>query len=166
MKNTTKYLLSLTIALTFIGWASLLVVAGPQNPKSAEDYNNRGLSRQSKGDLDGAIADYTIALTLKSMPMVQAIIYNNRANAFMAKNDFAAAAIDYGSAIKLDPGNFENYYNRGIALYNKRDLDGALADFSKAIELDPRFAAAYNDRGNTRSDKGDVAEPPSASILH
>ena len=156
MKNKTTSLLSLTITVVLIGWTSASVVALPQSPKTAEDYNNRGLDRQNKGDLEGAIADYTKALSLKAIPMVLATIYNNRANAFMAKNDLAAAIADYGSAIKLQPSNFENYYNRGIALYNKRELDAALADFTKAIELEPRFAAGYNDRGNVRSDRGDV----------
>jgi len=153
MRNTVKCLLSLTIAAVFITWTTSLA----QNPKTAEDYNNRGLNRQNSGDLDGAIADYTKALSFKSIPVVIATIYNNRANAFMAKNDLASAIADYGSAIQLQPTNFENYYNRGIALYNKRDLDAALADFSKAIDLQSNFAAAYNDRGNTRIDKGDVA---------
>jgi hypothetical protein len=75
------------------------VGASWQNPKTAEEYNNRGLDRQNNGDLDGAIAD-TKALTFKAKPQVVAIIYNNRANAYMAKNDFTAAAADYSSAIQ------------------------------------------------------------------
>jgi len=110
MKNITKCLFSLTIAVAFIGWMSTLVLAEPQNPKTAEEYNNRGLARQSSGDLDGAIADYTKALALNPKSFILAIIYNNRANALMGKNDFAAAAADYGSAIQLQPTNFENYY--------------------------------------------------------
>jgi tetratricopeptide (TPR) repeat protein len=128
MRNTIKCLPRLTIALLFITWTTSLA----QNPKTAEEYNNRGLNRQTSGDIDGAIADYTKALSLKSIPVVMATLYNNRANAFMAKSDFASAIADYGSAIQLQPANFENYYNRGIALYNKRDLDAALADFTKA----------------------------------
>jgi tetratricopeptide (TPR) repeat protein len=79
-----------------------------QNPKTAEDYNNRGLDRQNSGDLDGAITDYTKALSFKTIAAVQATIYNNRANAFMAKNDLAAAIADYSSAIQLQPSNYEN----------------------------------------------------------
>src|SRR5215203_7306544 len=110
MKNTIKCLPSLIIVALFIGWTSPLVVA-QSNPKTAEEYNNRGLDRQNSGDLDGAIADYTKALSLKSQPLILATIYNNRGNAFMGKNDFAAAIADYGSAIQLQPTNFENYYN-------------------------------------------------------
>jgi hypothetical protein len=49
-----------------------------QTPRTAEDYNNRGMERQGKGDLDGAIDDDTKALELKPKPREQAIIYNNR----------------------------------------------------------------------------------------
>src|SRR5829696_8982108 len=121
MTITTKLLLCLALAVVFASW---------QDPKTAEEYNNRGLDRQNSGDLAGAIADYTKALSLKAKPAIMATIYNNRANAFMAQNDLAAAIADYGSAIQLQPSDFENYYNRSIALYNKRDLDAAFADFS------------------------------------
>src|ERR1051325_2928721 len=97
--NRTKYLLTLVVALVCIGCTATRVAAyvSWQNPKTAEEYNNRGLDRQKSGDLEGAIADYTKALSLKSKPAVQATLYNNRANAFMAKNDLAAAIADYGA---------------------------------------------------------------------
>jgi len=139
MKKRATYLVSSAVILI----ASLTVMAVQQSPKTAEDYNNRGLVRQSKNDLDGAIADYTKALSFKSMPLIQAIIYNNRANAFMAKNDFTAAAADYGSAIQLQPTNFENYYNRGIALYNKRELDAA-----RTGDISGRGRGARDDGGH------------------
>ncbi|MBA2527478.1 MAG: hypothetical protein H0V18_17110 [Pyrinomonadaceae bacterium] len=41
-----------TLLLTFN-----LHLALAQTPRTAEDYNNRGLERQSKGDLDGAIEE-------------------------------------------------------------------------------------------------------------
>ena len=124
IKNRSKHLVSLAIAVVFICWTSAVLA---QSPKTAEEYNNRGLDRQNSGDLDGAIADYTKAISLKGNAITIATSYNNRANAYMAKNDFAAAVADYGSAIQLQPANFENYYNRGIASYNKGDLDAAFA---------------------------------------
>jgi tetratricopeptide (TPR) repeat protein len=123
------YRLALLFAVVFVSCTGALMA---QSPNTAEEYNNRGHDRQNRGDLDGAIADYTKALCLKAKPITIATIYNNRANAFMSKEDFAAAVADYGSAIQLQPDNFENYYNRGIALYNKGDLDAAFADFNKA----------------------------------
>jgi tetratricopeptide (TPR) repeat protein len=85
-----------------------------QSPRTADDFNNRGLQRQNQGDLDGAIEDYTKALSLKATAKVHAVAYNNRANARLAKNDIDGAVADYGKAIELQPMDFENYYNRGI----------------------------------------------------
>src|SRR4051794_36372602 len=94
-ENRAKCLLSLAMAVMFVGSTSTPVAAEQrelhafappnaswQTPKTAEEYNNRGLDRQNSGDLDGAIADYTKALSLKAKPAIQATIYNNRANAY------------------------------------------------------------------------------------
>jgi len=80
----TKYLLTLVMAVVCVGYTAIRVAANLSqgNPKTAEEYNNRGLDRQKRGDLEGAIADYTKALSLKSKPATQATLYNNRANAF------------------------------------------------------------------------------------
>jgi len=70
----------------FIYWTGTVFVAEPkalhaavpdaswQTPKTAEDYNNRGLDRQNNGDLEGAIADYTKTLSLKAPAIVRATI--------------------------------------------------------------------------------------------
>ncbi len=44
---------------------TLFLSAAAQTPKTAEDYNNRGLERQAKGDIAGAIEDYTAAIARK-----------------------------------------------------------------------------------------------------
>ena len=103
------------IAIWLLGF--VLVIAFPftsvsQTPRTAEDYNNRGLQRQSGGDLDGAIEDYTKALSVKANAKVHAVAHNNRANARLAKSDIDGAIADYGKAIELQPMDFENYYNQ------------------------------------------------------
>jgi tetratricopeptide (TPR) repeat protein len=87
-----------------------------QSLRTAVDYNNRGLERQDQGDIEGAIEDYTKALSLKANAKVLAVTYNNRANARLRKNDLDGAVADYGKAIELQPMDFENYYNRGNSL--------------------------------------------------
>src|SRR6266550_6225019 len=86
-----------------------------QTPRTAEDYNNRGLERQGKGDIEGAIDDYTKAIALKARPNTIAIAYNNRANARMSKNDLEGAISDYSKAIEIQPDEPENFFNRGVA---------------------------------------------------
>src|ERR1043166_8773686 len=80
-------------------------ISNAQRLKTAEEYNNRGLEKQGRGDIDGAIADYTSAVSLKAKASTLATAYNNRANARMSKNDLDGAVADYGKAMELQPAN-------------------------------------------------------------
>jgi len=120
---------------------------------------DRGIERQAKGDLDGAIEDFTKTISLKPQPLILAAAYNNRANALISKHDLAGAISDYGKAIEVLPGDPENYYNRGVLFLNQSDYDQAIADFSKAIELAPGLTLAYNNRANARKAKVTSKEP-------
>ena len=120
------------IALFLVGAFS---ISNAQSLKTAEEYNNRGLEKQGRGDIDGAIADYTSAVSLKAKAGTLATAYNNRANARMSKNDFDGAIADYSKAIELQPADEENYYNRGVALMAKGDAvaGGESASFEQRI---------------------------------
>lgn len=172
MRTRAAYLLSFTIAVVFSIAGEAAPVASWQSPKTAEEYNNRGLDRQRSGDLDGAIADYTKALTFKAKPHVQATIYNNRAkvielepkfpmaynergNARSEKGDVEGAIADYSIAISLWPKSESFYYNRGIALQNQRQTDAAIKDFSEALKLTPSFYRTNINRAVAFFEKGD-----------
>ena len=66
LRNKAKYLLSLPMAIVFVWLTSTPVAANAswQTPKTAEEFNNRGLDRQNSCDLDGALADYSKAIEL------------------------------------------------------------------------------------------------------
>jgi tetratricopeptide (TPR) repeat protein len=66
----------------------------------AQAYENRGLVKQRKGDLDGAIADFSHAIELD--PRL-ADAYQNRGLAKSSKGDSQGAADDYERAKKLKP---------------------------------------------------------------
>jgi lipoprotein NlpI len=121
-----------------------------QNP--AEDSFNSGQAKQAKGDLDGAIADYSHAIEIS--PKVVAG-YFHRGNAKVAKGDFDGAIADYDSVVELDPKNVYAYNNRGLTKQAKGDSDGAIADYNRALELDPKNTYAYNNRGLVKDDKRD-----------
>ena len=72
--------------------ASCAFVRAQTPPASADDFFNSGLARQTKGDLDGAIADYSKAIELN--PKI-AEAYNNRGLARYDKEDFDGAIADY-----------------------------------------------------------------------
>ncbi|HUB68593.1 MAG TPA: tetratricopeptide repeat protein [Candidatus Methylacidiphilales bacterium] len=121
-------------------------------PKNAKGYNDRGLARRARGDLDGAIGDYTRALALDPR---YAQAYSNRGIAKQMKGDISGAIADYTQAITLDPKYAHAYNNRGIAKANLGDLNGAMADFNQAVAIDPKNPQAYHNRGMARTITGD-----------
>ncbi|HXQ32969.1 MAG TPA: tetratricopeptide repeat protein, partial [Anaerolineales bacterium] len=113
------------------------------NPEYAAAYNNRGLVRKAKGDLDGAIKEYNEAIRLD--PKV-AQAYNNRGSARDAKGDLDEAIKDYNEAIRLDPKMAQAYNHRGSARNAKSDLNGAIKDYTQAIRLSPNYVNAFYNR--------------------
>lgn len=154
-----KRICATIVALTLMSGLSMssFAQAGGQAPKSAPrsaaGYLSRGNARWKKGNLDGAIADYTKAIQLDPN---FADAYLNRGAARNLKDDSEGAMADYSKAIELDPNPADAYLYRGILLNDKGSLDSALVDFNKAIELNPRSAPAYNHRGVARDRKGEL----------
>ena len=70
-----------SILLIVILLTSTLVLGQTKNPRTIDEFNKRALERQSQGDFDGAIEDYTKAIQLKPKALDLAAVYYNRANA-------------------------------------------------------------------------------------
>ena len=139
-------------------------------------FFDRGLAKEKKWDLDGAMVDYNQAISQFSQlqalnlssnqpsPLPEAIklnpnfalAYNNRGNVKSKKGDLDGAMADYNQAIKLNPKLAYPYEHRAAVKERKGDLDGAMADHNQAIQLDPKFGLAYRNRGNAKRKKGDL----------
>lgn len=119
---------------------------------TARDYCNRGVARQKKGDLDGALADFSQAIELNPQ---DSTAYNNRGLAQMAKGDLDSALADYDRALQISPRNFQIRTSRGIARQRNGDLDGAIADYDIAIKLWKTYVPAYRNRANVKMAKKD-----------
>ncbi len=102
---------------------------------------SRGVELKRKGDIDGAIADYTRAIALNSKDL---FAFNNRANTRRDKGDLDGAIADYSMAISLDRDYAAAYTNRGRVHEMRNDLVRARADFNAAL------AAAPNKYDNTK----------------
>ena len=122
------------------------------HPFTAIAYTSRGLARYRKGDVDGAIADYELAIQINP-GLAEAHL--NRGSARYDKGDRDGALADWNRALRIDPRLYQAYNNRGLLRANLLDIDGALADFNQAITLNPRLAEASYNRGWVRRDKGD-----------
>jgi tetratricopeptide (TPR) repeat protein len=103
----------------------------------------RAADKLKKGNLDGAIADYSKAIELNP---ADPDAYDNRGVARLRKGDLDKAIADFNSAIELDPGRSIPYSGRGIARMRQGDSKAAIADFNKAVELDPNNIDARGNR--------------------
>lgn len=100
-------------------------------------YTFRADATRAQGDIAGAIADYSQALTL--LPdYPQALV--GRGIAYRESNDPAHAAADFDQVLKLDPKNARALYERGLAKRKSSDTAGADGDIAAAKALDPNIA--------------------------
>ena len=127
--------------------AMLVTLANTSCSDKGEDYVRSGYAKWAKGDLDGAIADYTKGIELKPD---DAQAYYFRGDAKRVKGDSDGAIPDFTKAIQLNPNYAFAYGNRGTAKQAKGDWDGAIADYTKAIQLNPKDSWSYHNRGCLR----------------
>jgi tetratricopeptide (TPR) repeat protein len=126
----------------------------PRVPLGAEvpSYVERGLSLESHGDHEGAIAQYRKALALDPR---SASAWDGLGSAHGNQGQLELAVEELTKAIELDPGSSRSHVNRGLARGKTGDAAGELADLDRAIALDAKNAWAYYNRGSARSDAGD-----------
>jgi len=126
-------------------------VAG--GPQTAADYTARGMARQSKGDTDGAMADFDKALDLDPKDLKACY---QRGLARQAKGNWDGAVADFSAIISVDPKNADAFSGRGFVKQARGDLDGALADYNQALLLKPQIPVAYYNVGLIKVQKGDL----------
>jgi tetratricopeptide (TPR) repeat protein len=100
--------------------------------QQAKAHLDRGIERRMVNDLDGAIAEYNIAIQFDPL---YAEAYNNRGNIYSLREDHSRAIADYSEAIRLDPKYAVAYYNRGLEKQLEGDIQGAIADYKMALSL-------------------------------
>jgi protein O-mannosyl-transferase len=121
-------------------------------PRDFMALNNRGNTKHSLGDNQGAIEDYTKALDIN--PKYSEAFYN-RGNAKSSLGDLYGAIKDYDKAIEIKPLYPDAFLNRGNAKSFLGDMHGAISDFNKTIEINPYEARAFIARGNAKYALGD-----------
>jgi Flp pilus assembly protein TadD len=132
-----------------------ICTAHAQEPVSADDFSQRGISRFEKNDFEGAIADFTKAIEMKGHELEFCFYFRGIALYRRGRLDEAIADLSKAITLKQHP---RFYDDRGNLLAQKGDFDAALVDLNRAIELDPKYAKAYGDRGIVRLMRGDHAD--------
>ena len=116
-------------------------------PDLGAALRGRGLARQMRGDLRGAIADTTAALRIDPRD-AEALLARGNALRLQRRCRQGARRLRGG-----DPGAPEQagaWLNRGAVLMEQGNIDGAIESFDKTIALNPGSVEAYNNRGAAR----------------
>jgi tetratricopeptide (TPR) repeat protein len=109
---------------------------------SADLHGLRGLARVAREDYPGAIADYTLALTLR--PGVSRV-HAYRGWAYLFTGAAKLALADFEEAVRLDPTDSDSYNGRGSARVSLRQHREAVADAEHALRRgEPTPRELYN----------------------
>jgi len=129
----------------------------PDFGKMNEDtYFDKGVESYEKGDLSGAIINWSLTLVINSK---NPDAYYSRA---IAKNElytWKAALTDYNKALEIAPDFIDALVNRGSLKDENGDFDGAIADYNTALTIKTIDAEnkkmAYFNRGNSKYNLND-----------
>src|SRR5262249_54851399 len=109
----------------------LVTTTKAQTPSAtANSYLDRGNALAAKGKLEGAIADFDLAIAFDQN---FARAYYNRAVARYRQGSLSEALDDFDRAIQLDLRFTEAYVDRAGVRYLLGDPDGAISDSNRAI---------------------------------
>jgi tetratricopeptide (TPR) repeat protein len=130
------------------------------NLNEALIYHNRGVAKSEFGDLQGAISDYTRAISLQersanALDPNRAETYYHRGNAQVALGNRQGGIADFNRAIAIDPNLAPAYYRRGLVKSKLGDNKGEIEDLNRAITLNPNYTAAHYHLGLAKSALGD-----------
>jgi tetratricopeptide (TPR) repeat protein len=126
-----------------------------KNPASWLAHNDLGAELEHDGEIDGAIAQYQMALEIEP---ANAETHNNLGYALLQKGRTDEAILQLQKALELRPGYAHACSNLGLAFRQKGRLDEAAAMFQKALELEPGIAGVHNNLGIVLRQKGRVDE--------
>ena len=116
-------------------------------PEAAINHFKDAVKKIDGGDLDGAIEDYTRAITLSSH-------LSSRNSNSRLKNSFSDYSTD--SVTVIDPFTANAYNNRGLVRYKKQDYAGAIEDYDQALRIRPGLPSAYLNRAAALRANGDL----------
>lgn len=125
------------------------------NPTEARDYNLSGLMNLERGDVAGAISDFTQALERHPDSTDAYRAYFNRGNARIRTGDYSGAIADWTEAMRHNSTDSAVYFNRGLAYDRQRNWQATVEDTNRAIQLDPNNEKAYLVRGDAKVELGD-----------
>ena len=117
------------------------VALGAVKP-SAQIYELRGMAKDDIEDFPGAIADYTLSLSLQAE---NPRLLRRRGWSYLADDANRPAAHDFDEAIRLAPRSADAFSGRGLARARLGQHRDAVSDAALALRLDEtNWRIAYN----------------------
>lgn len=132
------------------------------DPRYAQSYSNRAVSREALGDLALAKADFDMALKVDPKHVTA---YYNLAIVHYLEGDYAAAVKHLEQATQLAPDDSDSWFQLGLAYDRLGDLDRTILAFSRVIEIEQGFddeaflwrGLAYLEKGQFTSAEADFS---------
>src|SRR5215470_5581079 len=128
------------IVTIFVLTSFACICASAQTPDSAINHYRDGIKKVGKGDLDGALEDYSRAIVISSK---------------LRGNNSKSGEDESEDLTVIDPFTANAYTNRGVVRYRKGDFEGAKRDFDSALQIKPNLAEAYLNRASALRELGD-----------
>jgi tetratricopeptide (TPR) repeat protein len=125
------------------------------SPQSAKAHNNLGVQLFSRGDLEGAMAQYQLAEAIK--PDYPDLL-SNTGTLLSREGRYSEAASYLRRAVAISPMNLKIRNNLGLVLRAGGQLQDAITEYDWIISHDPRNAAAHFNRGNALYAQGKTKE--------
>ena len=114
------------------------------NPQSPSLHYNLAFSLRERGDLDGALKEYTQVLALDPhYPNA----YASLGDIYLERNLYPAAQTAYAQALALRPDDTAVLLNSGAAFQNAGALPQAEATYQRILQLDPANSPAHVNLG-------------------
>jgi tetratricopeptide (TPR) repeat protein len=123
-----------------------LMQRGSTKNAQAKAYVVSGNAKFERKDYQGAIADYSRAISLDPN---YANAYYSRGLAKRLMGDSDSAIEDYKQALKINPDDADTYNSLGNVLIGNNSSE-ALEYLNRAIQIEPNNANAYANRGMAR----------------
>jgi tetratricopeptide (TPR) repeat protein len=145
-----------------------------KNPDCWAAHNNLGWDDFKKGQIDEAIRQYQMALTIRPD---YAEAHNDLGYALDGQGQVDAAIGEYERALGINPDYAEAHSNLASALMQKGNGAAALAEYEKALADSPHLAVTHYDLANALMQKGAMeeaireyraalAENPNLAVVH
>lgn len=123
------------------------------NPRDPMSRGNLGAYFQSHGHLEEAVAQYQLAISLTSDPVLLAHTYANLGAAQRALGEDELAKQSFDQSLQLNPNQFNAWMGIGLLAQEHGRVDEAIFDLSRSVELRPT-GEGYLDLGRSLQQAG------------